>query len=195
MNNFESRKNTVVRLDNGNIQKTVLSKDAFEREAEVLKVLNGRHAPRLLFECYPTLEMECISGELLLDKYLSANAENAVLLATALSKTVREIFTLTDKITFDENFRNYIISGDGDCYRVDFEETTRGTLVSYVAKISAFAALYDVETQIKHAFISTLINILNLDKETFLNAFKAELEFLSKRWGVPLPKDFSENLF
>jgi|BioPla2DNA2_1021312.scaffolds.fasta_scaffold02049_10 hypothetical protein len=190
---FQSRKNTVELLDSGVVRKTFWSSDACAREAEVLNKLDGRRAPRLLFYGCPVIETEYIKGELLLNKYLTANEIAAKNLASALALTVEEIHRLTGQITFDENFRNYIITQSGTCVRIDFEETTAGPLTEYAAKIAAFAALYDVAESVKLAFINSLAASLKIDKPSFCRAFQTELIFLSNRWGVPFPKSFFEN--
>lgn len=189
MKSFISRKNKVVLMDNGNIQKSFTSSAACDCEERTLALLQGQLAPKLISRINNTLELTFVEGETLLDKYLACNKNEAQNLAKSLSETVNSFYRLSGgHITFDENFRNYLITDCGDCVRVDYEETTVGTKEDYLAKILAFAALYSVSEDVKLAFIGELINKLNTNKAVLATKFRKELAFLADRWKAPFPE-------
>ncbi len=191
MKYFKSKKNTVYLKDDC-VVKEFRSSVNMETEFNVLQALDGNFSPRIIKKEGLKLTIEYINGELLLDKYLVADEESAIKLAMSLGKTVlglRKI--LCDRIPNDENFRNYIIK-DEAIFRVDFEETAQGTIECWLAKIMAFAMLYDVKLSVKKSFINTLtVSVPHSEMLSF--EFEKELKFLANRWNVDFPKnDFSE---
>lgn len=187
---FQSRKNKVILNKNGNIEKTFASIKALETEISMLKLLNGNYAPSFIQKLSTnTIEMSYVKGTLLLDLYLKSDINTAKELAIILSKTINHIYFLTNKITFDENFRNYIITPNFDCVRIDFEESTDGTIESYIAKIMAFASLYDTSVDVKTTFISALANNLKPNSKILINEYKKELTFLANRWNTNFPSN------
>lgn len=191
MKYFKSKKNTVYLKDDCVVKEFRLSVN-METEFNVLQALDGNFSPRIIKKEGLKLTIEYINGELLLDKYLVADEESAIKLAMSLGKTVlglRKI--LCDCIPNDENFRNYIIK-DEAIFRVDFEETAQGTIECWLAKIMAFAMLYDVKLSVKKSFINTLtVSVPHSEMLSF--EFEKELKFLANRWNVDFPKnDFSE---
>lgn len=182
---FESRKNNV-RLENGRIRKTFSSADALANERDTLLALDGICAPKLLGIRGNVLETEYVEGRLLVDEYLAADENGAAVLAERLAGTVRTLYAALGRITFDENFRNYIVDGK-KIIRVDFEETTEGTLEEWCAKLQSFALLYDVVDCVKARFCLTLAERLGVKKDALAPVLKKELEFLSGRWNVPFP--------
>lgn len=191
MKYFKSKKNTIYLKDDC-VVKEFRSSVNMETEFNVLQALDGNFSPRIIKKEGLKLTIEYINGELLLDKYLVADEESAIKLAMSLGKTVlglRKI--LCDRIPNDENFRNYIIK-DEAIFRVDFEETAQGTIECWLAKIMAFAMLYDVKLSVKKSFINTLtVSVPHSEMLSF--EFEKELKFLANRWNVNFPKnDFSE---
>lgn len=192
---FTSRKNKVVLNEKGNIEKTFSSEEALKTEVNMLKKLKGKFAPALLSQpSNSCIEMNHIDGKLLLDCFLSSDIETAKKLAKSLAKTITHIHSTTNKITFDENFRNYIVTPDFKCIRIDFEESTEGTLECYIAKVMAFASLYEVEDHIKIDFIGTLCRFLKPNFKELITEYKNELKFLSNRWGVDFPSALFETI-
>jgi len=185
---FRSRKNKVVLTEEGIIRKTFASATACDKEAEALVALQGNHAPVLLSRQDLVIETGYIEGDLLLERYLCASCEKAAELATMLANTILSIYTSLNRITFDENFRNYIVAKE-KIYRVDFEEVTEGDLEQWCAKLFAFATLYDTDDQVKTVFIRTLQNILPLRKERLSAAYQKELSALAARWRKRYPKN------
>lgn len=182
---FESRRNRAA-LSDGVVVKELSDPAACDNEERILKLLNGRYAPRLKARKGNTLYIEYIEGALLVDVYLSADAARAQKLAGALASAVKEIYRITGSIMGDENFRNYIVREDEVC-RVDFEEAADGTLTEWCAKLSAFASLYDAGENTKIAFIGALVHALGIREQVFEKEYERELRFLSDRWEVPFP--------
>jgi len=183
---FESKKNKVFLNNEGVIVKEFAKSSSCDTEESMLRQLDGNHAPKLLMRKDNTLYIEYIEGTLLVDEYIHAEPAKAEKLAASLARAVKEIYALTGKITFDENFRNYIIK-DGEITRIDLEETTDGTLADWCAKLMAFASLYDAPDASKHIFLKTLANALDMDGSILRAQYEKELNSLSNRWKVPFP--------
>ncbi|HQC55001.1 MAG TPA: hypothetical protein PKX91_04670 [Clostridia bacterium] len=192
---FASRKNNVVLNKDSNIEKTFSNKEALKTEVSMLKKLQGEFAPSFINQLSDNcIEMSYVKGTLLLDYYLSSDTEVSKKLAESLANTIFYIHSTTKKITFDENFRNYIVTPDFKCVRVDFEECTAGTLECYIAKIMAFASLYEVEKHIKVDFITSLCSFLKPNFKDLICEYETELKFLSNRWGVNFPTPLFETI-
>jgi hypothetical protein len=181
MKEYKSRRNKVTLTDEGIVRKEFSDKACCEKEALALRALNGCCAPPMLNKGDAVIETGLVEGDLLLDRYLRAAPGEAEKLAKTLAQTITYIYDRLHSITFDENFRNYIVKGD-EIVRVDFEEITEGTLEEWCAKVCAFAALYEVRDRVKLAFIDTLCKNLPIDREAFGEEFKKEVKFLSDRW-------------
>lgn len=186
MKTFDSRKNRVVLLKSGVIRKTYSDISAYDNEVRLLTKLDGVLAPRLLTRGDKFIDISFIEGKLLIDEYLAADIKKAELLAASLAETVNYIYRTAGEITYDENFRNYIITDKG-CVRVDFENTTAGTLESYISKLLAFATLYEVADDVKLMFTKTLVQKTNADIAGLTSEYERELRFLSARWKIAFP--------
>lgn len=184
---FKSRKNRVRLTDGGEVVKIFSDPESRKREAEILKRLNGFKSPSLITEDADSVTMEYVAGDLLIDRYLSADSAAARALASELMKTVTGLSKLMpDKIPSDENFRNYIVTDCG-ITRVDFEETAVGSMENWLAKILAFSSLYAVPDNIKFEFARELLEKITYNKKILTSEFKKELEFLAKRWDTVFP--------
>lgn len=181
MQAFFSRKNKVLLLDSGIISKTFCCASACINEAEALLALDGMYAPRLVSKQSLMLELEHIKGDLLLDRYLSAAPKDAVALASMLADAISSIYTKLNKIPYDENFRNYIVSNK-NIIRIDFEEAAIGSIELWCAQLAAYAALYNVTNETKTAFITTLEAKLPLQKDAYNTYKQKELQQLATRW-------------
>lgn len=189
---FESKKNNVSLTDEGIVVKKFKNSLSCDTEEQALLCLDGNHAPKLISRKDNTLFIEYVEGTLLVDEYINIRKTAAEKLAAALARAVKDIYAATGKITFDENFRNYIVKNN-EIIRVDFEETTNGTPESWCAKLFAFATLYDAPNASKLAFMLTLANGLGANGEKLCGEYKSELEFLAERWKVPFPTQLFES--
>lgn len=192
MNKIVSKKN-IVSLQDGIIVKEFSNAAFCDNEESILKTLNGINAPKLILRKDNIIYMENIEGVLLVDEYVYCSIAKGKMLGSKLAAAVKAIYAIIGKITYDENFRNYILR-NGEIVRVDFEEVTEGTLESWCAKIFAFASLYDTPDTSKLVFMNTLANELDVNKNMLCTEYKTELAFLSKRWKVPFPTHFFEIL-
>lgn len=193
MKTFESRKNHVALLKSGVIRKTFTERGAYDNEVRLLSKLDGVLAPRLLTRGGNFLDIAFVEGNLLIDEYLAADTKKAELLAASLAKTVDYIYRTAGEITFDENFRNYIVT-DKSCIRIDFEETTAGSIESYIAKIMAFATLYEVADEVKLIFIRTLAQKTHADILALVAEYEKEVRFLSDRWKTAFPRELCDKI-
>ncbi|NLT18546.1 MAG: hypothetical protein GXY10_03970 [Clostridiales bacterium] len=183
---FNSRKNEVILKDENIVVKSFKDTERFQTEFQTLTLLDGFYSPRILKTGIDFIEMQYIPGDLLLDKYLSADKEQAIRLGHILASTVKNLYVrLGQKIPFDENFRNYIFFQD-IIFRVDFEETQEGKIEDWAAKILSFAILYDAEIQAKAEFINSFLKTLKISPKEIYSRLNREIIFLSDRWGKVL---------
>ncbi len=189
---FESRKN-VVEQQNTIVVKHFESEENFENECRILKILNGRCSPKMLCAKNEQVEMEFIDGERLVDLFVGADLQQIESLAKMMAECVLQIFSiLKTEIPNDENFRNYVVYQE-KIYRLDFEETTTGTLLEWCAKILAFAFLYHNSEEVKLAFAKKLALLLKVVSNDLIENVKKETCFLEKRWNVKCSKKLLED--
>lgn len=191
---FESRKNQVFLNQDSKVVKSFKESERFTKETQILEKLKGAYSPILISSSENEMLLSYIKGDLLLARYLYCDKTEAETLGKMLSKTVREIRkVLVDEITFDENFRNYIIAGN-KIVRVDFEETCKGTMEEWCAKIMAFSTLYVVDSTVKVGFILGFLEGLDVNYDQLQINYNYETIFLAKRWGIRFPTVNYDNI-
>ncbi len=193
MKEFQSKKNKVYLTADKLVYKEYSNTEAFDKEVSTLKKVQSKYTPKLLSydRNLRTAILSYTEGELLVDRFVAADKASAKELATLLTETVFYLHKMLGEfITYDENFKNYIVC-DSKCVRIDFEECVEGTLESWCAKISAFASLYENSVEVKAEFIKVLAHGLKVNVAKFLSEYETELRTLAERWKV----DFSDETF
>lgn len=133
LEDFKSRKNKV-QLCLYNNKKVVLKKHSNikykQNESEALnKFSMTGYAPTLIENGSDYIICEYLEGELLHDKFqellFKEKIDEIIKLAHSLSIFLQMYHTVTNKILFDVNFRNFVYQ-DGRIYCIDYELTQNG---------------------------------------------------------------------
>ncbi len=131
--NFKSEKNVVkhCKLDGKDVvYKQFSDPECRKAEEETLRdfAVTG-YAPRLLYKKDNYIISEYLEGELLSNIYLehafTDNLDEIEDIADQLSIFIKMFHTVTKKILFDVNFKNFLVNGDR-IYCVDFERVQEG---------------------------------------------------------------------
>jgi hypothetical protein len=130
-------KNKVI-IGQDSVKKFFNSACELENTARVLRVLDGKFAPKILEIGENFIEMQIIGGVELIDYLTSENGDASHagrLLGGFLTKFSEEFQDMT---LSDVNFHNFIINSEG-IFGFDFEEIEKGSIKEAVIKAIGFA--------------------------------------------------------
>jgi hypothetical protein len=194
-----SKRNRVLRIIEGDeswIRKEFKVMKRFSAEAGMLKVLKaeGIRVPKILKVGPDHLLLEDLGDWTLLDWFEKAeedNLENYESMIQGMVDFLREFYIVSHKVfgepmvMYDMNFRNFIVREDA-LYRVDLEQTCKGSIESDIGKLLAFATTYhppgtDWKMKFRDRLFEQLTDALVLHRETVLEEEMKEYREMNSR--------------
>lgn len=154
--------------------------DALKEAQIVNSVAMTGYAPKVI-ECEGNKALyEYIDGESFYDSFrlatMTDDAQSMELLATRLSIFLQMIYSLTDCVMKDIDFRNYIVK-DGRVIGVDFSQVDNGMPYEDLASAIVFALISSVgEYYDSFPFVQKLLECFKLTMFDVINEVKSKLE-------------------
>ncbi|MDY0236281.1 MAG: RIO1 family regulatory kinase/ATPase [Gudongella sp.] len=194
-----SKKNKVYRIvevDNTYILKTLRDTKSYDKELEVLKLLNdkGLLVPKILNVNKYSITLEDLGEVTLLsiyEKLENNNDKNYQHIIESLLSWLDNFYKVAEDyyrrecVLSDMNFRNFIVKNNR-IYRIDFEEVGFGKKEADVGKLLAFGLTYNPEhtewkKQFEKAFVVEIQKRGLYDMESVIAEKNLELERIKER--------------
>jgi len=194
-----SKRNTVYRVYDGDttyIKKEYTCNKNQIIEEEMLDFLmdKGVLVPKIMSKGNRYLLLEDLGETTLLDWFERAESENLNQydeIVYNICDFLKSFYTnMKDKYgyqmsLYDMNFRNFILVNN-KIYRVDFEETKKGSIEQDLGKLLAFSTMYDPprttwKLEFKEKLLKGILKEFSLREDELLEEEEKELQLIRKR--------------
>lgn len=200
---FKSRKNKV-QLCTYNNEMVVLKKHSNieykNNEALALKKFSMTgYAPTLIEDGKNYIICEYLEGELLHDKFqeflFQGKTKEIIKLAHSLSIFLQMYHTVTNKILFDVNFRNFVYQ-QGRIYCIDYELTQDGLYNIDIAGVIVHSILLgDKNINELKFFISEIMKNFRITYIDIINDIKQYITMYNEINGLKIDFYYIQNIF
>ncbi len=192
---FCSRRNEVYRIhasrDDGSVLDFVYKvyiAGHIETEYHYLHQTQGVGTPKVLAKGKNALCLECIDGQLLIERLEEAEKTNEPFypyLDMLIDFLARFYEALPGYVYGDINLRNFIIAQDG-LYGIDLEETKHGNIAADIGRTAAYLLTYDpantpYKKDIADYFINAGADRFSISKSEIMDNMRMELDYMRVR--------------